>query len=118
MAVPRTRVFSRVFLSASLLHAFASVVAFAVLLDLTRGGGEGFRDSAAIEAAAAVLKTLALPASWPVERMLDPGRDRPPALGVLVALRLMNSVVVGAIVAALWTALRRPVSAGAGARSS
>lgn len=113
MAVPRTRVFSRLFLSASILHAFASVVAFAVLLDLTRGGGEGFRDSAAIEATAAVLKTLALPASWPVERFLDPGRDHPPAFGVLVALRLMNSVVVGAIVAGIGA-----VSARAGARSS
>lgn len=111
--MPQPRVFSRLFLSASILHAFASVVAFAVLLDLTSRGADTYRESASIEAAAAVLKTFALPASWPVERLLDPGRDHPPPFGVLVALRLMNSAVVGAIVAGIGT-----VSARAGARSS
>lgn len=97
----------RVFLSASALHALAWIAAFGVLLRLTSGGGEGFPDTASIELTAAVLRALALPASWPIERLLDPTRDHPPSFSVLVALRLMNSAVVGGIAAALWAALRR-----------
>lgn len=99
---------SRVFLSASALHALAWIAAFGALLRLT--SGEGRPDAPAIERTAAVLKALALPASWPVERMIDPGLNRPPPFGVLVALRLMNSAVVGGIAAGLWAALRRVAS--------
>lgn len=103
MDTPRT--FSRIFVPVAALHALATVVAFVVLLYLTSGSAECHPSSPAITRAAFMLDWLGLPAAWPLEKMIYLDSDDP-SFGVLVCLRLLNSVVVGAVVASLWTTLR------------
>lgn len=110
MELSRPHHFVRALLVASLLHAVVTAIAFFVLLALTSGGGEGKPDSRAIELAGGALRILAIPAAWLAEKALNPTWSRPPAFGILVALRVLNSLTVGAIAAWAWTwaMTRRP----------
>lgn len=98
-----------ILLVASALHVFATCTAhFALgLLAMT----ESNPDALAITAMVRILQGLAMPVAWPVERFLDPSGYQPPPFGVRAVLRLLNSLIVGALIAWAWTSIRRRHSA-------
>ena len=107
----RPRPFSRAFWVASGLHAFATAVAYPAFIVMTSGGGEGYRDTPAIERMAAALEGLAMPVAWLGERALNPDNVSPPSLAAIAALLLVNSLFVGVVAGAIWAAIRRPLTA-------
>ena len=77
------------------LHILATASAFAALVFLTRGGGEGYPASPAIDAAAGVLQSTAFPLAWAFASVSLPGV-------LMLLLRLLNSLLVGALTAWMW----------------
>ncbi len=84
----------------------ATVVALAALAVMTSGGGEGHPVSPAITAVANILLALGLPLAWLGERLLYSQETGAPFV-VLIALRLVNALAVGAIGAWIWLFSRR-----------
>lgn len=110
----------RIALLVAALHALATIIAFYAFAVMTSGGGEGYPDSPVISRMDGVLQGLAMPAAWLVERLLDPSRHYPPPFWIMVALRLTNSLLVGALVAWAWASIRRrqPIKADSGTSRS
>lgn len=101
---------ARILFVTAALHAAATGAAFMALVVLTGGGGDGPRDSPAIDAAAGVLQALGVPLAWAAERLID--TERHAALfAVVLGLRIVNSLAVGTLVAWGWAALGRARSA-------
>ncbi len=94
--------FTAVWFSLSLLHAFASGCVLLLLFSLTRGGGDSYPDSPAIEACGLALQALALPLAWALEKVWVPDARSLPLYLLFISVRLANSFLVGAFAAWVW----------------
>ena len=93
--------FRRTMLIIAAYHAAATAVAVLALFFMTSGGGESHADSPAIDMIAGILQGLAIPMAWLVEHSLHLKQIEPPFI-ILIALRLTNSLIAGALAAWVW----------------
>lgn len=100
-------IFGRVLVIASFLHAAGNFIVFLALDLMTRGGGDGKRDTPSIEAAILIWQGLGAPLRWAIQMLIDPNWHNAPTLWMEFVLRLMNSLVVGAGTAWIYVAYRR-----------
>ncbi len=84
------------------LHVAATWILLFLLYTMAHQGGDSKPSSPEIDAVDYALQALAVPVAWPVERLLNSlDRFRPP-FPMILLLRLINSIAVGAGVAWLW----------------
>lgn len=100
-------IFGRILIIAAALHNAATLIAIFALFLITRGGGEGPADSPSIRAVTSAAHLLSMPLAWLVERFveLDIANHLLPFLA-FVALRILNSLFLGAVVAWVWMLIR------------
>lgn len=97
------QIFGRILFISAAFHNAATLISIFVLFVMTRGGGDGYPDSPSIRAVATATQWLAMPLAWGVERFidLDIANHLLPFLA-FVALRILNSLVIGAAIAWVW----------------
>ena len=100
-------IFGRILVIASAIHAGSNAIAFIALYLMTRGNGDVKPDSSAIEAVFFIWQGLAAPLAWTVQASIDASWRQMPSLGVQIVLRLINSLVVGIVVAWAWVSIGR-----------